>query len=136
MLANNVTGLYLFQVSLLLIGQQGLEQFFKYCANFMPTPRRKTTNAAPTTLGAIQAACQFTLHNYTPLMISWNVKNKLLTLLSQRKLALTARNTLFALRVKIIGTPKKCKNWPCPLFRPKTNHTCHRKPNPFRETAP
>ncbi len=25
---------------------------------------------------------------------------------------------------------------PRPLFRPKTNHTCHQKPNPFRETVP
>jgi hypothetical protein len=68
-------------------------------------------------------------------MISRNAKNKLLTLLSQRILALTTRNTLFALRV-IIGAPKKFKTWPCPLFRPKTNHTCHPKPNPSHETVP
>ncbi len=71
----------------------------------------------------VQAASQFTLsmHNYSPLMISRNDKNKLLTLLSQRKFALTARNTLFALRVKIIEEPKTFLNRPCPLFRPKTN---------------
>jgi hypothetical protein len=23
-----------------------------------------------------------------------------------------------------------------PLFRPNTNHTCHKKPNPSRETVP
>jgi hypothetical protein len=28
------------------------------------------------------------------------------------------------------------KNWSRPLFRPKTNHTCHQKPNPSRETVP
>jgi hypothetical protein len=51
------------------------------------------------TLSAIQAASQSTFINaqllYTPL-ISGNDKNKQITLLSQRKLALTARNTLFA----------------------------------------
>jgi hypothetical protein len=39
------------------------------------------------------------------------------------------------LRFKIIGAPKNFKNWPCPLFRPKTNNTCHQKPNPSRETV-
>jgi hypothetical protein len=24
----------------------------------------------------------------------------------------------------------------CPLFRPRTNHTYHQKPNPSRETVP
>ncbi len=28
------------------------------------------------------------------------------------------------------------QNWPCPLFRPKTDHVCHQKPNPSRETGP
>jgi hypothetical protein len=37
------------------------------------------------------------MHNYTPLVINRNDKNKQLTLLSQRKLTLTARNTLFTL---------------------------------------
>jgi hypothetical protein len=52
-------------------------------------------NTAPTTLGEIQAASQSTsinaqLINYTPLVISWNDKNKQLTLLllSKCKLAL------------------------------------------------
>jgi hypothetical protein len=50
------------------------------------------------------------MHNYTPLVISGNDKNKQLTLLSQRKFALTARNTLFAfLKYKIIGAPKRFK---------------------------
>jgi hypothetical protein len=37
------------------------------------------------------------MHNYTQLLISGNDKNKQLTLLSQRKLALTGRNMLMAL---------------------------------------
>jgi hypothetical protein len=44
-----------------------------------------------------QANPLLSMHNYTPLVISGNDKNKQLTLLSQRKLALTERNTLFAL---------------------------------------
>jgi hypothetical protein len=40
------------------------------------------------------------------------------------------------LQYKILGAPKKFKKWPCPLFRPKTNHTCHQKQNPSRKTVP
>jgi hypothetical protein len=81
-----------------------------------------------------QAHLLLSMDNYTPLSISRNDKNKQLTLLSQRKLALTARNTL--LLQKIIVAPKKFKKWPRPLFRPKTNHTCRQKPNPSRVTVP
>jgi hypothetical protein len=64
------------------------------------------TNTVPITLSAIQAASQFTfMHNYTPLVISGNDKNKQLTLLSQCKLALTAK--IHFLRYKIIGAHKK-----------------------------
>jgi hypothetical protein len=45
-----------------------------------------------------QANPLLSMHYYIPLVISGNDKNKQLTLLSQRKLALTARNTLFALK--------------------------------------
>ncbi len=95
---------------------------------------RKTTNTTLTTLSAIQAASQSTFINAQLYSIYSNNKNKQLTLLSQRKLALTARNTL--LHYKIIGAPKKFKKWPRPLFSPKTNHTRHQKPNPSRETVP
>jgi hypothetical protein len=45
-----------------------------------------------------QANQLLSMNNYTPLTINRNYKNKQLTLLSQGKLALTARNTLFALQ--------------------------------------
>jgi hypothetical protein len=44
-----------------------------------------------------QADPLLAMKNYTPLVISRNDKNKQVTLLSQRKLALTAINKLFAL---------------------------------------
>ncbi len=56
-----------------------------------------------------------------------------LTLLNQRKLALIARNTLFALQNN--WSNKKFKMSP-PLFRPTANHTCQQKQNPSRETFP
>jgi hypothetical protein len=64
----------------------------------MPTPE-ENTNTAPTTLIAIQAQANtlLSVNSYTPLAISRNDKNKQLTLLPQRKLALSARNTLFAI---------------------------------------
>jgi hypothetical protein len=40
------------------------------------------------------------------------------------------------LRYKTIGAPEKFKKWPHTLFRPRTNHTCHPKQNPSRETVP
>jgi hypothetical protein len=57
---------------------------------------------------AIQAARLLSMHIYTPIEISRNDKNKRQTLLSQRKLALTVRNTF--LHYKIIGASKKLKN--------------------------
>jgi hypothetical protein len=54
------------------------------------------TNKAPTTLSAIQAASQYTFIS-AQIVISGNNKNKQLTLLSQRKLALTTINILLAL---------------------------------------
>jgi hypothetical protein len=44
-----------------------------------------------------QANPLLSMNNYPPLVISRNEKNKQLTLLSQRKLALNAINKLFAL---------------------------------------
>jgi hypothetical protein len=57
--------------------------------------QRKITNTAPTTLSAVQAASQSTFIN-AQLVISGNNKIKQLTLLSQCKVALTTKNTLFA----------------------------------------
>jgi hypothetical protein len=53
---------------------------------------------------------QCTLYKYTPLVITGNGKNGQVALLSQHKLALTERNTLFC--YKIIGAHKKLKNGP------------------------
>jgi hypothetical protein len=65
------------------------------CANFTPTPEVNDQNSANS---AIQAASKplLSMNSYTPLVISRNDKNKQLTLFSQRKLALTAKNKLFA----------------------------------------
>ncbi len=58
---NNVVGVYLVQASLLLIGQQGLGDFFRYrpllpigwrIVQILCNRQRKTTNTAPTTLNA------------------------------------------------------------------------------------
>jgi hypothetical protein len=40
------------------------------------------------------------------------------------------------LRYKIIGAHNKFKNFPRPLFRPRTDHAFPQKPNPSRETVP
>jgi hypothetical protein len=66
-----------------------------------------------------QAHSLLSINNYTPLVISGNDKNKQLTLLSQCKLALAARNTFF--HNTIIGAPKKLEKLPHPLFAPRTN---------------
>ncbi len=49
------------------------------------------------------------MHNYTPLVISVNDKNKQLTSLGQRKLAITLRNTLFVWK-KSLEHLKNIKN--------------------------
>jgi hypothetical protein len=66
---NNVSGVYLVRVSLILTGQQGLGHFFRYrpllpngwrTVQIVRHRRKKMTNTAPTTLSAIQAAGQST----------------------------------------------------------------------------
>jgi hypothetical protein len=66
---NNVSGVYLAQVSLLLIGQQNLVDFIRYrpllpigwqILQILRQRRGKTTNTAQSTLSAIQAASQST----------------------------------------------------------------------------
>jgi hypothetical protein len=98
---NNVSGVYLVQVSLLLIGQQGLGHFFRYrsllsigwrTVQILRQRRRKMTNTAQQ-----QANPLLSIHNCTSLVVSGNDKNKQLTLLCQCKLAFTEINTRFAL---------------------------------------
>ncbi len=69
---NNVSGMYVVQVSLLLIGRQGLVDFFKdrhllpigrRIVQILHQRRRITTNSAPIVLGAIQASSQYTFIN-------------------------------------------------------------------------
>jgi hypothetical protein len=103
---NNVSGVYFVQVSLLLIGQQGLGHFFRYhpllsigwrIVQILRQHQRKTANTAPTVQYKQQANPLLSINNYTPLVISGNDKNKQLTLLSQWKLTLIPRYTLFAI---------------------------------------
>ncbi len=123
-MAYDVVCVYLAQVSLLLICQQILGHFSR-CRPLLPCGlrivqilrqcRRKTTNAAPTILllqYKQQANSILSKHNYTTLVISRNDKNKQLTLLSQHKLAVTARNTLFAIYSKTLELLKNLKNVP------------------------
>jgi hypothetical protein len=63
------------------------------------------------------------MHNYIPLVISRNDKNKRLTLLSQHKLALTGG----------IHFLEHLKNKKMALS--SIYHTCHQKQNPSRETV-
>ncbi len=83
-------GMYLVQVSLLFIGQQGLGHFFRYrpllpigwrIVQILRQRWRKTRTTAPTTLSAIQAASQSTFinANFTPFVINRNDKNKQIT---------------------------------------------------------
>jgi hypothetical protein len=77
---NNVSGVYVVQVSLFLIGQQGWDisalasHWLEDCANCMPTPEKNDKYSA-TTVSAVRAASQSTFIN-TPLVISGNDKNK------------------------------------------------------------
>jgi hypothetical protein len=83
----------------LLIGQQGLVGFFRYLplipigwsiVQILRQRCRKTTNAAPTNLSAIQASSQSTstnkqLVNYTLAVISRNDKNKQLKIIKPKQ---------------------------------------------------
>jgi hypothetical protein len=76
--------MYLTQVSLLLIGQQDLVDFFRYwpllpigrrIVQVLRQRRRKTTNTAPITFSAMQAASQSIFIN-EQLYSTCNDKNK------------------------------------------------------------
>jgi hypothetical protein len=88
---NNVNGVYLVQVSLVLINQQGffISSGIGPCFQLAGGLCKLYANTGGKL--QIQVASQSTLsmHNYTPHVISGNDKNMQLTLLSQRKLALT-----------------------------------------------
>jgi hypothetical protein len=81
---------YLTQASLLLIGHQGLVDFFSYqpllpidwrIVQILRQRQRKTTNTAPKKVKyKHQANPLLSMNNYTPLVISRNDKNKQLTL--------------------------------------------------------
>jgi hypothetical protein len=73
--------------------------------------QRKTANKQQPQLVQYkqQAYPLLSMHNYTPLVISGNDKNKQLTSLGQRKLAITSRNTLFVLK-KSLEHLKNIKN--------------------------
>jgi hypothetical protein len=92
--------MYLGQVSLLLLGQQGWDISSGIDAGGKPIQRQPLLEQYKQ-----QANRILSINKYTPLVIRVNNKNKQLTLLSQRKLALTARNTLLC--YKIIGAHKK-----------------------------
>jgi hypothetical protein len=107
-LLNNVIGVYLVQLSLLLLGQQGLGHFSRYwpllplagglCKFYANAGGKRQIQRKPLLMQYKQQANPLlSMHYYTPFVISGNDKNKQLTLLSQRKLALTARKTHFAL---------------------------------------
>jgi hypothetical protein len=105
---NKVTGVYLVQISLLLIGQQGLGYFFwyrlllfigwKFVQSTTKTQGKRTIQRKSLLVHyKYQGNTFLSMRNYTLLVISENDKNKQLTLLSQCKLALIARNTPLAL---------------------------------------
>jgi hypothetical protein len=73
-------------------------KFFRYSNDFIIYPnagRNQLIQRQPLLVQDKQQANPLlSKNNYTPIVISWNDTNKQLTLLSQRKLALTARNAL------------------------------------------
>ncbi len=95
---NNVTGVYLVQVSLLLMDKLGvLGRFFRYrpllpigwrIVQILPQRRRKMTNANHKQYKQL-ANPLLSRHHFSPLVISRNDKNKQPTLLSQNKLSST-----------------------------------------------
>jgi hypothetical protein len=89
------------------------------CANCTPTPEENdkySANHSQCNTGKSSKPINLSMHNYTPLVISGNDKNKQLTLLSQHKLALAAINTFTFCTMKPSEPLKKFKNQPRPLL--------------------
>jgi hypothetical protein len=104
------------------------------CANCTPTGEENEIEHKPLFVRHLPQANPFlSLQDYTPLVISGEGthKNKQLKLLSKRKLAFTAINTLFSFCTSL-ELLNKYKNWHRPIFSPKR----HQKPNLSQETVP
>ncbi len=95
-LINNVGGVYLVQVSTLFIGLHSLEHFFRHrsllpigwrMVQFTPTPEENNQYCASHSKCDTRSKPIHFLQS-TPLVISRNDKNKQLTLISKRKVAL------------------------------------------------
>jgi hypothetical protein len=82
-----------------------------------------------------QANPFLSMHSNTPLVISGNDKNKQLTLLGHRKQALTATDTLVALK-KHQRPLKIKKKQRLPLFEPSSVNFCQNLLNLSHETVP
>jgi hypothetical protein len=91
---NNVTGVYLVQASLLLIGQQGFERFFKYqlslpigwsiCKFYANAGGKRPIHRQSLLVQYNhQANPLISINNYTLVVLSRNDKNKQLTLSSK-----------------------------------------------------
>ena len=139
--------MYLIQVSLLLIDQLGLVDFFSsdvgpcfplaggLCKFYANAGGKRPIQRQPLLLQYKQQANPLlSMNNYTPLVISRNDNNKQLTLISQRKLALTEKIRKWL--CKFGGTSKTIKNQARRFFRPISINVCHQKPNSARETVP
>ncbi len=138
--------MYLVQNSFTLLGQQGLKHFFRYrtlppigwrIVQIVRQRRRKMRNKAPTTLSATQAASQSTFinaHLYSTCDSGKDI-NKQLTLLNQRKLALTAINTFFC-NMKLSGPYKISKTRCVPLLKPSYENFCQNFCNLSHEKVP
>ncbi len=135
---NNVRGVQLVH----FFGSAGFGTFLQvsalasHCANFTPKPEENDQYSAN------YSECKTSskkFHYYqwtiicTPLVISRKDK-KAANIIKPTQTRINCE--IYFLRYKIIGAPKKFKNWPRPLFGSKTNHTCHQKPTPSRETVP
>ncbi len=128
---NNVSGVYLVQVPCFLLVSRvweissGMGSGFPWlndCANFTPLPEE---NDQPLLVQYKQQANpHISMHNYTPTGISGNDKNKQLTLLSQRKLALTEKICTWL--CKFGGTLRVKHQARRRFFRPRSD-LCHQK---------
>jgi hypothetical protein len=143
---NNVRGVYLVQVSLLLIDQQGLGHFLGIgpcfplagglCKLYANAGGKRPIHSQPLLVQyKHQANPLLSMHYYTPLVISRKDKNKKVTLLIERKLTLTRRKYVNGSENSERRDILKIKNQARRFFRPISIHICHQKPNTDSETV-
>jgi hypothetical protein len=135
------------KVSLLLIGQKDLLDFFRYIGPSFPLAgglckffdnaggKQQIQRQLLLVQYKQQANPLLSMNNYTPLVVSRNDKNKQLAIIKPKQTSINRNKDTFCI-IKSSETLKNKTNQPRPLVTPSSVNFCQHFLNLSRETVP